>query len=370
MLLGSPLRITFACQVTVINEIGLETEEYLSGYRRFDKPLGVTYSPSQVLIHWRMLLFKQNFTRTAIGGLNLAVLLVVSVPLLPHSSEWIGILSNFWFHLIPISIASALAAVFVFGPVRSALLVLVPVGLAITTFGSLGTETSQLSSGEERFKVVTINVLDNNTHNASQIRDFLIGEDADVVFVQEAEGIYAVLDELRAYYPFQTDPYAGCAPASSCDIVLLSRHELLDVRRPETPIGNDRFIVASVDAGGQVLTLAGVHLTKPLNAGQQTREVDVVGPILRDLPRPLIVAGDFNAAPWSSIMRRLLELSGLRLDYGYRPSWPVWLPRLGLPIDHVLISGELGIVSARVHGEAFGSNHFPVVVVVGRRNNT
>jgi endonuclease/exonuclease/phosphatase (EEP) superfamily protein YafD len=57
---------------------------------------------------------------------------------------------------------------------------------------------------------------------------------------------------------------------------------------------------------------------------------------------PLIVAGDFNAAPWSYTMRHLAEQAdvrqvrqGLDMTSTWRP-----LPMLGFPLDHVLVSDE------------------------------
>jgi endonuclease/exonuclease/phosphatase (EEP) superfamily protein YafD len=122
-------------------------------------------------------------------------------------------------------------------------------------------------------------------------------------------------------------------------------------------------VIATADVRGHDVTLVGVHLSKPLDEGLQEQEVSLVADIVKDLPRPLIIAGDFNAAPWSTALRRFLTKANLRYSYGYHPTWPVWAPWLGLPIDHVIVDG-LRTIEARVWPDALGSNHLPVIAKV------
>jgi endonuclease/exonuclease/phosphatase (EEP) superfamily protein YafD len=78
-----------------------------------------------------------------------------------------------------------------------------------------------------------------------------------------------------------------------------------------------------------------------------------------------IVAGDFNATPWSSPFRRLMgaaDLINSQTGFGLQPSFPTTSNLLlRVPIDHLLHSDELEVTSRQL-GPALGSDHFPLVV--------
>jgi endonuclease/exonuclease/phosphatase (EEP) superfamily protein YafD len=217
-------------------------------------------------------------------------------------------------------------------------------------------------SGSE-LKVVTFNVMNDNRASRDKVRDFLVAQSADFVFLQEARGfVYALggpdvaARQLAPSYPYSS----GCERGRRCSSLLLSKHPLRSVRRPDVPPGSHRFVIAEADVSGRNVTLVGVHLSKPLEGGLQERELSLVADIVKDLPRPLILAGDFNAAPWSTALRRFLTTARLGYSFGYHPTWPVWAHRVGLPIDHVIVDG-LRAIEARTWPDAIGSNHLPVI---------
>lgn len=295
---------------------------------------------------------------------NALVSLILLLSLAPVKFELVEVVSHFWPYLVTyLTITSILGLVL--GRLSLNLLCLGVASylafLVLTPFN----EQVESEDGESlKLKVISFNVLEDNTERAGDIANFLAAQDADFVFVQEAEGLFPALDDLRRAYPFQTDRRRGCEPATSCDTIILSKHPLDNIVRPLTPAGRDRFVVATTKVGGRSLTLAGLHLTKPLEAGQQAAEIEVIGRYVRDLPRPLIAAGDFNAAPWSKALARFKRLADVRYPYGYRPTWPIWLRRLGLPIDHVLLSGDLSVLEARTQPDPMGSNHLPLLTTL------
>ena len=79
-----------------------------------------------------------------------------------------------------------------------------------------------------------------------------------------------------------------------------------------------------------------------------------------------MVVGDLNCTPWSPHFRRLLRDAGLRdvaRGRGLEPTWyPTSLP-LGIPIDHVLVSDEIGVANREL-GSDLGSDHRPVRVEI------
>jgi endonuclease/exonuclease/phosphatase (EEP) superfamily protein YafD len=79
---------------------------------------------------------------------------------------------------------------------------------------------------------------------------------------------------------------------------------------------------------------------------------------------PVLVVGDFNATPWSRPFVRFLRASGLhdsRIGFGVQASFPADRALLRIPIDHVLVSSELGVRDRHI-GPPIGSDHLPVVV--------
>ncbi|MCU0878609.1 MAG: endonuclease/exonuclease/phosphatase family protein, partial [Pirellulaceae bacterium] len=84
---------------------------------------------------------------------------------------------------------------------------------------------------------------------------------------------------------------------------------------------------------------------------------------------PLVLAGDLNLTEHSPYFRDLLRASGLadtRQGIGIQASWSPRVPLLSLPLDHVLVSRELAVVSRRL-GPPLGSDHRPVVVQLAWR---
>ena len=77
----------------------------------------------------------------------------------------------------------------------------------------------------------------------------------------------------------------------------------------------------------------------------------------------MIVAGDFNATPWSPHFRDLLATTGLRdagSGRGWLPTWPTWLGPAGIPIDHVLVKGPVTVAGLSL-GPDVGSDYRPLV---------
>ena len=77
--------------------------------------------------------------------------------------------------------------------------------------------------------------------------------------------------------------------------------------------------------------------------------------------------GDFNTTPWSPSFRRLA--SGTWRDAadvvgrGLRPTWPSWTPLPISPLDHVLVSGGLGVSDVNA-ADVPGSGHRALMVTV------
>jgi len=104
-----------------------------------------------------------------------------------------------------------------------------------------------------------------------------------------------------------------------------------------------------------------IHLSWPW-PHRQPDHVDRLMPHLAAIEQPMIIAGDFNMAPWGHSVAQIAEASGTDLVRGLRLTldkpefWP------GLPIDHVLV--DRGGVADVEMLEKSGSDHHALLARV------
>ena len=136
--------------------------------------------------------------------------------------------------------------------------------------------------------------------------------------------------------------------------------------------GNPRHVIVGLDLGdgGPPLRVMGLHMDWPV-FGAQARAYDDFDRFWRMFrpPGQTVIAGDFNAAPWSSLIARVSAVSGTRPVDGLRMTWRggvggragrFFVPG-GLPIDHVLLSDGIGVRGAWTLALP-GSDHRAVIV--------
>ena len=153
-----------------------------------------------------------------------------------------------------------------------------------------------------------------------------------------------------------------------CDALILSRFPLTDIRAslPEPkfrrPIGAVELTIE-----GRKLTLFPAHLSLPFpldRHGVQTGEIDEVVATIATVQGPRILAGDFNASTWAATLASPRERLHMSILTGGDGSWPTFLPRaMGIPIDHVLATPELALVSRKLISVP-GSDHRAVLAEI------
>jgi len=109
----------------------------------------------------------------------------------------------------------------------------------------------------------------------------------------------------------------------------------------------------------------GMHAQRPDRADFTERKMQFFGPArqIKGQSLPAIVAGDFNATPYSPVFREFVQIAGLkdsREGFGWQPSWPTFFPPLWIPIDHILVTPDFQVVK-RTTGSYIGSDHYPVI---------
>ena len=145
---------------------------------------------------------------------------------------------------------------------------------------------------------------------------------------------------------------------------------LVMARRPDAEVtahkltdhSRDVLVEVVIEGDGGPVHLLGTHPVSPKTPGRAQRRdlmLDWIGSWSSRRDAPVVVMGDLNATPWSASFETMLDQGGLidsQQRHGIQPSWPAALGRLGLPIDHVLHSGELTTLEREL-GPSFGSDH-------------
>lgn len=226
------------------------------------------------------------------------------------------------------------------------------VGMA-PAFGSLG--SSPDVSGRD------ILVFQNNTLFRNETPRAIIPQvqalKPDIITLQEvSQNTSIILSELAADYPHQIN----CPFTEVGGVAVLSRWPVIQQGCAGEEMG---FAWLQVDVEGQKVTFASLHLYWPFPF-EQPVQLGRIEPMLKALPRPVVLAGDFNAAPWSHAVSRVAAgtsthlVSGFRLTLKMAPlglgPWPL------LPIDHVLVPDDVSVLDVHI-GESTGSDHLPVV---------
>lgn len=148
------------------------------------------------------------------------------------------------------------------------------------------------------------------------------------------------------------------------------------------PIINEPSSIAAIDSFGENLQPALMvvldapqgkfnftllHLSPPKDNHSLIRNTKLIRRIASEIRKrrsdmPQIVAGDFNAMPFSSFYKRFQEWTGLHnasLGYGLYKTWPAdWLlPAINLTLDHIFISDDLTIADLQKISLP-GSDHY------------
>jgi len=209
-------------------------------------------------------------------------------------------------------------------------------------------------------------VLSANLHVTNQSKDkflqLLAEKQPAIVFVQEVSPSWAaVLDTLPAY------PYRKIVPREGpFGIAVLSKVPLEDVTVRSEGALDIPAIAATVTWDGKKVDIRAVHPFPPLGAQAYVERNRMLARHAAELTatgRPAIMAGDFNATPWSAGLS-VVQKAGMVRATSLAPTWPAHLPAPAvIPIDHITVSRHWGVLS-NGRGPDIGADHFPVMATL------
>jgi endonuclease/exonuclease/phosphatase (EEP) superfamily protein YafD len=172
----------------------------------------------------------------------------------------------------------------------------------------------------------------------------------------------AVLDKIRDLYPYD----AGCVPRRHCHFLMLSK---LPFESAEVREGWNGPLMVRVKLGAELggLNIVGVHAPRPPHVADQFSQMMVLEKYLEKLTGEIVVMGDFNATPYSRLLKDFAERMKLQRLTNL-PSWPTVVQLPQLPIDHFFVSGQIRLLERPRIGRPAGSDHYPVTVTVAVRS--
>jgi len=207
-------------------------------------------------------------------------------------------------------------------------------------------------SGTDTITVASANVNFQNP-DISSLMVWLTETNPDVVVLQEVTHQHAQQLQQLSDYPFhQVNP-----DNSPFGIAVLSKLPFLGVTVNWNWRGSSLKIPTLeviTQWSNQPIRIIAFHPMPPLSAEHHHSRNKKLAELVEENPLPTIIAGDFNATPWSSA---LTQLSYKRAT-GLNSTWP--FQYLGIPVDQVLVSNHWAVQNSQT-GPDIDSDHLPTL---------
>ena len=216
---------------------------------------------------------------------------------------------------------------------------------------------AKAAAGERSLKLMAYNTWSRND-NWQGVVDEIKRVDPDIVtLVEFGREKRAALKALEQHFPY----VYHCINKDYCHRAIMSKHQLYNVKFRDNWQGPDDLIARLGPEFGRAY-IFGIHSTRPPFVRSQIKQIQYYSNHLQRFAGPKIVMGDFNSTPFSVLLNRFTERSGLtRLTH--LPTFPTRFgPFPQMAIDHVFVSSDIRMLSRPRIGYTGGSDHYPVIV--------
>jgi len=222
---------------------------------------------------------------------------------------------------------------------------------------------TQVITSSGLLKVLLLNVdIENNQYN--KVIKYLKSEDPDVLLLLEVNSRWSSeLKEVIANYSYSIKEVRE----DNFGIALCSKYPFDGSAVVSIGEANLPSIYATIRIDEKRLNILGTHPLPPVSKKffmfrneQLLRITDFV----KGINGRILLLGDLNVTPWNDYFKKIIEdteLSDSSRGGGPVATWPVKIPPLSIPIDHLLYSDGIVFVKRKT-GPNVGSDHYPVTV--------
>jgi endonuclease/exonuclease/phosphatase (EEP) superfamily protein YafD len=223
-------------------------------------------------------------------------------------------------------------------------------------------------------KILQLNVLLTNQQH-QKIINLIQKENPDIIGLEEiTDNWISALKAIEKNYPYRIIKRSQ-NDFSAFGLALYSKYPLTDPKikyygrfHPSSQ-STIPSISALIQVDHQPLRLIVTHPVPPNVFEYRNSQLASMAADRKRYEKNLIILGDLNTSQWSPYFQKLIQQTGLRdsqLGFGVQPSWPNQPLWIRTPIDHILVSPDIRVLSRSI-GPEVGSDHFPVLAKVALR---
>lgn len=211
-----------------------------------------------------------------------------------------------------------------------------------------------LDNQTAELRVLFFNANAENATSSDQIVAAALAAESDILVFAEASAVRPSLKRLKDSYDF----VSPCTDAQ-CELLIatnLKRRRFWQLQL--NPIWAERYAVLEFELpDGRPVFLAASHLSKPWMSGIAEPEIARLGAQYDFFDGPVVAVGDFNMAPWSRPIQKLLAQTEFRGLRGQPATWPASAGFFGIPIDQIHVHNGPRVTQIIPFGEGLNSNH-------------
>lgn len=194
-------------------------------------------------------------------------------------------------------------------------------------------------------------------------RKLVMEKDPDIaIFMETDDKWVSELQEAAKSYSHRIE----CPRDNAYGLMIVSKFEFQEyeikyLTKDEIPSFDTTVVLPS----GIKFRLFVVHPEPPVPTGKtlgRDAEISVVGKLVRDESKPVIVTGDLNDVAWSETTRRFLRIARLldpREGRGFFSTFDARYFFLRWPLDHIFHSPHFQVITIK-RMQHIKSDHFPM----------